>query len=124
MKLNAEQYIFPLLLRSGKLSARRIRLMVKNKIKRAEKVCPYCGAKIPFSKKVMLDHRYSHKCKVCGNRWRISRKWSIIFSIPMFGVFFLTGLNIHVWIIIILFFLSGILAVVLTYFFAPVEKDK
>ena len=65
-------------------------------MKKADNICPYCGAKISYREKAKIDHRCWKRCKICGNQFTISTKWSVLFLLPSFLVFLLVLFDVKI----------------------------
>lgn len=91
-------------------------------MKKADNICPYCGAKISYREKAKIDHRCWKRCKVCGNQFTISTKWSNLFLLPSFLVFLLVLFDVKIEIVALLLIPSFVLFTVLQLLFAPIIK--
>ena len=94
-------------------------------MKKADNICPYCGAKISYREKAKIDHRCWKRCKICGNQFTISTKWSVLFLLPSFLVFLLVLFDVKIEIVGLLLIPSFVLFTVLQLLFAPIiKKDQ
>lgn len=93
-------------------------------MKKADNICPYCGAKISYREKAKMDYRCWKRCKACGNQFTISTKWSILFLLPSFLVFLLVLFGVKIEIVALLLIPSFVLFTVLQLLFAPIIKKE
>lgn len=93
-------------------------------MKRAENKCPWCGEAISPWEKLNSSHKYPRRCKACGNKWRLSVKWSLLTAVPVFLVASLMLFEVNPWLIFALLFPAATLKLILDFFFTPLEKKE